>query len=171
LKELNQELKRELSAKRVVVFGTTHGLQEQGDSQNSEFQSRLYYLIRQFAATVIMEEWASDRPPSFASSLANDRAAYRGVGTPPEEQFRTFANAPINYPGHNGKLGPCEDAPQFYEYGPLDKQENRERRMVQNIRDAMKELFIVGLAHLHSISAKLKEAGFNVAAYTWTGGR
>lgn len=172
LRELRQELKRELSMKRVAAFGTAHGLQEKGDSRNPELQSRLSYLIRQFAATIIMEEWATDRPSSLASTLANDHIAYTNVGTPPEEQFRTFANAPINYPGHDGTLGPCEDAPQFYEYGPLDKQENREARMVQNIQDAMKDhrvgLFIVGLAHLHSISAKLRAAGFNVAAYTWT---
>jgi hypothetical protein len=173
LTELREELKRELSAKRVAVFGTAHGLQAKGDARNSELQSRLLYLVGRFDATIIMEEWASDCPPSLASTLANERVAYKNVGTPTEEQFRTFCNAPINHPSHDGTLGPCEDAPQFYEYGPLEKQENREQRMVQNIQDKMENhcvgLFIVGLAHVHSISSKLKDAGFNVAAYTWTG--
>jgi len=173
LNELRLELDREVSMKRVVVFGTTHALQEKENPQNPELQRCLSYLTEKFAVTIIMEEWADYCAESLASTLANDRIDYTNVGTPSEEQFHTFENAPINYPGHDGTLGPCEDAPQFYEYGPLDKQENREQRMTQNIQNAMKDhsvgVFIVGLAHLHSMSAKLKQAGFNVAAYTWIG--
>jgi hypothetical protein len=173
LQELREELERELSSTRIVLLGTSHGIQKNGDPLNTELQARLSYLIRRFAATIIVEEWAHDCPPSFASTLASDRVAYKNVSPRPEEQYRTFCNAPINHPAHNGTLGPCEDAPQFYEYGPLDKQENREKKMVTNVQEAMKDhrvgIFVVGLAHVHSISAKLREAGFNVAAYTWTG--
>jgi len=173
LEELRRELKLETERKRVVVFATDHRLQEKGHPSNSELERRLSFLIDRFAATVVMEEWAADRPPSFASIFADGRVAYEDVGTPSEQQFRTFCNAPINYPGHDGTLGPCEDAPPVYEYGPLDKQENREQRMTQNIQDKMNGhrvgLFIVGLGHIHSISLKLRQANFNVAAYIWLG--
>jgi len=111
---------------------------------------------------------------SLASALAGSlNISYKDVGTPQEDQFQSFCNAPINYPGHNGTLGPCQDAPPFLEYGPLGKQENREQRMAHNIQDEMKNhsvgLFIVGLAHLHSMSKRLNQAGFNVAAYFWIG--
>ncbi len=174
LDDLKGQLERELEMKRVVVFGTTHELQKVGHSLNSELAARLSYLLDKFAATVVLEEWATEGPPSFTSVLANDRGLdYKNVGTPPDEQFRTFCNAPINYPGHDGTLGPCEEAPQFYEYGALNKQENRELRMIQNIQDQMKThhigLFVVGLAHLHSICIKLQATGVNVAAYYWLG--
>ena len=59
------------------------------------------------------------------------------------------------------------------EYGPLSSQENREHKMLKNIEDAMRNhrvgLFIVGLAHLHSMSMKLQGAQYRVAAYTWLG--
>jgi hypothetical protein len=59
------------------------------------------------------------------------------------------------------------------EYGPLDRQENRERRMLQNIQTAMElhqvGLFLVGLGHLHSMSNKLLAANFNVTAFEWLG--
>jgi hypothetical protein len=85
--------------------------------------------------------------------------------------FRTFTNATIDYPGHDGTLGPCPDAPPIREYGSLTNQENREVRMAQSIRTEMEEhnsgLLVVGFAHLHSMSMKLHAARFNVAAYSW----
>lgn len=171
LEELQRELERELTTKRVVVFGTAHHLQDKGHHLNSELECRLSFLIGRFAVTMLMEEWAADRPPSLASVFANGCIAYKDICTPSAGKFRTFCNAPINYPGHDGTLGPCEDAPPFSEYGPLDKQENREQWMVQKVKDEMKDhrvgLFIIGLAHLHSISMKLQELNFSVSAYSW----
>jgi hypothetical protein len=173
LERLCREELQELATKRVVVFGTAHNLQNNGHCLNSELECRLSFLIEQFAVTVLMEEWATDLPPSFASVFTRDHISYSEVGTPSESRFQTFCNAPINHPGHDGTLGPCEDAPPFHEYGALDKQQNREHRMVQNIQTAMTNhhvgLFIVGLAHLHSIAVKLSETGFTVAAYSWIG--
>jgi hypothetical protein len=157
--------------KRLVVFGTAHELQNGGNIHNAEFERRLLFLIKAFKVTTLMEEWTFDRPVSFACQLAKNHLAYKNVGTDSEARFRTFVNAPINYPGHDGTLGPCEEAPAIMEYGPLDNQENREKRMIQNIHGEMENhsagLFIVGLAHLHSMSARLKESGFDVAAYSW----
>lgn len=59
------------------------------------------------------------------------------------------------------------------EYGPLDVQEKREQKMLQNIDEAMQDhrvgLFVVGLAHLHSMAMKLHARQYRVAAYTWLG--
>jgi hypothetical protein len=66
-----------------------------------------------------------------------------------------------------------EAAPSLSEYGPLDKQENRENLMAQNVQQAMTHhdvgIFVVGVAHLHSMSMKLISAGFNVSVYVWLG--
>jgi hypothetical protein len=173
LAKLRHELKMELEAKRVVVLGTDHAIQKQGDSRNPELRARLLYLIEKFAVTTLMEEWADKGGPSLASEVAKGHIAYKNVGTPPDAEFQTFGYALINHPGHDGILDPDEDAPGMNEYGPLDKQESREQRMAQNIRTEMEGhsvgLFIVGDAHLHSMSMKLKEEHFNVTAYSWLG--
>jgi hypothetical protein len=160
--------------KRVVVFATTHAIQDDGHGLNSELRLRLSFLTEKFAPTLLMEEWASDRAPSFASKFASEcRISYEDIGPAPADEFKTLGFAPINFPGHNGTLGPCCDAPAFHEYGPLQRQENREQRMVQNIVQAMKDhrigIFVVGVAHLHSMFTKLRVADFNVAAYSWLG--
>jgi hypothetical protein len=57
------------------------------------------------------------------------------------------------------------------EYGPFENQEARENRMAKNIGAEMENyetgLFIVGLAHLHSIVGKLRTSGFKVTAFSW----
>jgi hypothetical protein len=172
-KELRSELCAELESRRIVLLAVVHALQDDGDTRNEEFKARLSFLADSYAATTILEEWAYDRPQSFASVFAKGQMDYQDVGTPPEPRFKTFANAPIIYPGHDGTLGPCPDAPQMMEYGPLSSQENREQQMLKNIESGMQRhrvgLFIVGLAHLHSMSMKLQAEHYRVAAYTWLG--
>jgi hypothetical protein len=174
LAELRKELELELSRNRVVIFGTSHDIQDNGHELNAELGRRLSFLTEKFAPTVMMEEWCIDRPPSFASQFAHNQGlVYSNVGPPQQEEFRTLGYAPINYPGHNGTLGACWEAPPMYEYGPLEKQENRERHMAQKVQDEMKNhqtgIFIVGLAHLHSMFSRLCQADLNVAAYSWLG--
>lgn len=173
MEAMQKELRVELESRRVVLLGVAHALQDVGHPQNDEFRRRLSFLSDSYGATILLEEWASDRPASFACRLAAGKLKYRDVGTPEEPQFVTFANAPITYPGHDGTLGPCPDAPSLMEYGPLGAQENREQSMLQNINDAMQShrvgLFVVGLAHLHSMAMKLQAAQYRVAAYTWLG--
>jgi hypothetical protein len=172
LAEFRLELEMELKTKRVVVLGTGHEYQMLGHKLGQHLRQRLSFLIERFAATKIMEEW-TEGEPSVASELAKGPLKYKNVGTPQEAAFETYHCHPVNHPSHDGVLGTCEDAPSMSEHGPLDKQENRERRMLQNIQHEMEShnvgLFIVGLVHLHSMSMKLKEAGFNVAAYSWVG--
>ena len=173
LADLREELTAELKGKRVVILGLTHDSQVKGNSKNLELKERMDFLIQKFSPTIIMEEWTAIRP-SFASSLSTDAIGYKDVGTPAEEPtFRTFRYHQVNHPAHDGMLGSCWDAPAMSEYGPLDKQENREQRMLQNIRREMEEhqvgIFLVGLAHLHSMSMKLQAFRFRVAAYAWLG--
>jgi hypothetical protein len=59
------------------------------------------------------------------------------------------------------------------EYGPFERQENRERRMAENVQAEMENyesgLFILGLAHLHSVFGKLHSLGFKITAFSWLG--
>jgi hypothetical protein len=63
------------------------------------------------------------------------------------------------------------DAPPLSEYGPFENQEAREDRMAKNVQSAMEKyqtgLFLLGLAHLHSMIGKLRALGFKVTAFSW----
>ena len=173
IEALQNELQAESESRRVVLLGVAHGLQDAGHGQNEEFKERLSFLAGGYSATVLLEEWTHDRPASYASRFAEGRMEYRDVGTSGQPEHTTFVNAPITFPGHDGTLGPCPDAPPLMEYGPLDVQEKREQKMLQNIDEAMQDhrvgLFVVGLAHLHSMAMKLHARQYRVAAYTWLG--
>ena len=172
LKSLENALDLEKSKKRVVLFGIEHGCEVDGSSKNGELGSRLKFLIESFGVTTLMEEWTEEREPSYPSRIFPE-IEYKNVGTPQDDEFLTYQCHQIDHPAHEGILGPCEEAPSMSEYGPLDKQENRERQMTRNVIEQMAHhhvgLIILGLAHLHSMSLKLKEAGFNVTAYAWLG--
>lgn len=172
LAQLEDELEHESKTKRVVVLGTEHGCQRNGNSNNAALAERLLLLIERFAVTLVMEEWSTTKEASFASTLVAAPIEYVDVGTPSEEQFVTY-RFPIHHPSYDGTLGDCQDCPSMSEYGPLGRQENREQRMLHNIQTAMGShnvgLFIVGLSHLHSMSSKLLSVGFNVTAFEWLG--
>jgi hypothetical protein len=173
LSRLRRELELEVSRKRVVVLGTIHEYQMAGRPLNSELCSRIQFLMGQFAATTVLEEWTENGSQSCVDLNFKDRCEYANVGTSSQEEFSTYVCHPVNHPAHDGILGSCDDAPSMSEYGPLDQQENREIRMLRNIERAMGKhhvgLFVVGLAHLHSMSMKLKAAKFNVNTYSWLG--
>jgi len=163
LDKLQRELELELSRKRVVVLGTIHEYQMAGRPLNSQLCCRIQFLIDQFAATTILEEWTDNESQSCVAANFKDRLGYANVGTSSEGEFRTYICHPVNHPAHDGILGSCEDAPSMSEYGPLDNQENREIRMLQNIEPQMTKhhvgLFIVGLAHLHSVLVQITRSG------------
>jgi hypothetical protein len=175
LKELRKELERELTSQRVVLLATYHQVQSKGDKLNKELRDRLKFLSKKFAATILMEEWCEGCGDSLASELASGDLSieYKDVGTPRLPESQTLAFPPTNHPAHDGTLGPCEEGPSLNEYAPFEKQENREIRMTQNIVCTMKDhkvgLFVVGLAHLHSMMARLRDEGFNVSGYSWIG--
>lgn len=118
-----------------------------------------------------MEEWSEKKEESFAKAFAPKSGLnWANVGTTDEPQFQTYWGQ-IHYPGHNGTLQYDPDAPSLDEYGPFENQEARENRMVKNIHAEMENyetgLFILGLAHLHSVFGKLKSSGFTVTGYSW----
>ena len=56
--------------------------------------------------------------------------------------------------------------------GPLPALVRREEYMVAQVQESIdgknRGLFIVGQAHLHSMSEKLLDAGYEVEAFNWT---
>jgi len=164
--------------KSVVMLASVHEYQLRGNERNPELEKRLAYLISKFSADIVMEEWSEAQGESFAQGFAAKSGFdWANVGTPDEPQYRTYVcSGCIKYPGYDGTLRPYRpagdpDAPPIDEYGPFDNQENRERRMAENVQAAMEKhetgLFILGTAHLHSVFGKLHSLGFKVAAFSW----
>ncbi len=169
---MQSEMQNGQVRKTIVLFGTEHGCQRNGDQLNAQLSERILCLVDQLAATVLMEEWSESGAASFASTLG---MPYFNVGTGPDTQFKTYPTD-VRYPGYvNGTLDSSDEFPSMAEYGPLENQENRENRMIENSCEAMKEhdvgLLLIGLAHLHSMSRKCLKEGFNVFAFSWLGNR
>ena len=121
-----------------------------------------------------MEEWSEKQGESVAKTFsANSGLRWANVGTSDILRYRTYTG-PINYPGYDGTLQPPDDnAPDMNEYGPFENQEARENQIAKNVQAEMENydtgLFILGLAHLHSVFDKLRSLGFKVTAFTWLG--
>ena len=156
--------------KTIVMLGTAHLLP--GNDRIAGLEKCLDYLICSFGAQVMMEEWSENQKESVVKSFAiKSEQQWANVGTPDEKQYWTYPG-PINYPGYDGTLPSYDpDAPGMYEYGPFENQENRERRMAENVRVVMEKyeigLFILGTAHLHSLLGKLQSPDFKVVAFSW----
>jgi hypothetical protein len=158
--------------KTIILLATSHERQRAGDGMNSEFEKRLAHLVNNFKVTLLMEEWTDKESPSFASQWVNGKPlGWKGIGTGDEPEFQTFRIPYTHHPAHDGTLGINLDAPSMCEYGPIGAQENRETKMAGNAEVEMKQhqsgLLIIGLAHLHSMSAKLENRGFKIFAYSW----
>lgn len=161
--------------KTIVMLGTPHLEYKEPKGDRIEgLERRVDWLKRKLGAPVVMEEWSEKRKESVASVFAKESGLrWVNVGTPDEPQYRT-CNPYINHPENEGILPEYgADAPEMHVYGPFDKQENRERRMVENVRAEMEKyetgLFILGAAHLHSVFGKLQRLGFRVRAFCWLG--
>jgi hypothetical protein len=158
--------------KAIVIFATMHQVQMLGHDGNLEFENRLDYLRSKFGVQILLEEWAEKHGDSVAKLFATKSGLdWTNVGTPDQPQYRTYTG-PINFPGHDGTLQPPDwDAPGMYEYGPFENQELRENQMATNVQTEMQKhetgLFILGLAHLHSVFGKLRPLGFRVTAFSW----
>ncbi len=154
------------------MLATIHQRQIPGLASDSELEARLGYLKSKFSVQIVMEEWAEKHGESVAKKFAaKSGIQWASVGTPDEPQFSTYTG-PINYPGHDGTLQPPDwHAPPMDEYGPFANQEAREDRMAQNVKSEMENretgLFVLGIAHLHSLFGKLTVLGFDVKGYSW----
>ncbi len=156
--------------KKIVMLGTLHKYQTLGDPGNDRLGECLAYLSRKFHVQIVMEEWIEEQGPSFAKELAQKlglKFAY--IGTPDEEPFRTCWPQ-ISHPAHDGTLPYDPDAPSMLnEHGPFDAQNAREEQMLRSIRKKMEDytcaIFVVGVAHIHSLHSKLLAMGFDVSSY------
>ncbi len=146
--------------KKIVILGTFHKYQPLGDPGNAPLEECLKYLSLKFKVQVVMEEWTEEKGPSFAKELAPRLGLeFAKVGTPDEEPCRTCWPQ-ISHPAHNGTLPYDPDAPSMLnEYGPLDAESAREEQMLRSIRKKMEDyaggIFLVGIAHTHSLSSQL----------------
>jgi hypothetical protein len=159
-----------MTPKKLVMLATVHQHQQSGSAVCANLEARLEYLRSNFNIEAIVEEW-SDQKESCAKGFAKQKALHwANVGTPDEPQFKTYWGL-IYYPGHNGTLPHDPDAPSLDEYGPFENQEKRENWMVDRVEAEMADyvsgLFVIGVAHMHSLFAKLRAVGFDVTAYTW----
>jgi predicted MPP superfamily phosphohydrolase len=154
-----------MAPKQIIALATHHHVQLKGHALNDRFGQVISLIRENYRVAIILEEWMPDHQ-SFASTLDTEQLKWKNVGTPNEERFETYAyGLNTNPPTHDPKK------PMLQEYGPLDVHELRECYMVDRIKESMKMfnvgLFIVGLAHLHSMLSKLKTAGFDVKGYSW----
>ena len=120
-----------------------------------------------------MEEWTEKKGKSRTKAFATKAGLHwTNVGTPDEPPFQSYLGQ-IQHPAHNGTLPPDPDAPSLNEYGSFESQEARENWMVKKVQAEMENyetgLFIIGVAHLHSLFAKLRSLDFKVTGYSWTG--
>ncbi len=156
--------------KKVVILAISHEHQLLGDPGNTKLEECVTYLSRKFHVWVLMEEWCEDQGPTFAATLAPKLGLkFAKIGTPDDEPFRTCWPQ-ISHPDHDGTLPYDPSAPSMLnEYGPLDAENAREEQMVRGIRKRMEDytggLFIVGIAHTHSLHSKLVALGFDVTSY------
>jgi hypothetical protein len=156
--------------KKIVMLAMAHQYQLPGDPGNALLEACLAYLAGKFKVQAVLEQWSEEKGSSFAEGLAKKLGVdYVNVGTPDEGPFRTCWPQ-ISDPAHDGTLPYDPNAPSMlHEYGPLDAQNAREELMVRSIRMRMEDyrdaIFIVGIAHTHSLHSKLVSMGFDVTSY------
>jgi hypothetical protein len=149
---------------KVIVFGTSHDIQKNDFYGTNEFRAVLEYVIRVWQVNFVMEEWTSTKGSTVGQRLASDlNIQWFNVGTPSIAEFET--QIPL--------FDPMEQPPMIIDrLSPLSVHIKREGYMVTEIQRAMFGrdcgLFIVGLAHLQSMSEKLLNGGFEVEAFNWT---
>ncbi len=112
---------------------------------------------------MVLEEWSASQTEEAAASAICKKLdlAWKDIGTPPDGEFATYAFCDaLDFP----------DVPTIYRYGPIEAQNKRETRMCANITGYMSScdsaLVVIGVAHLHSMFARLSEE-FDVAGYSF----
>jgi hypothetical protein len=156
--------------KKIVILAIAHEFQQIGNPGNAKLEECVRYLGRKFKVQVVMEEWTEEQGPTIAAELVPKLGlGFAKIGTPADEPFRTCWPQ-ISHPAHDGTLPYDPDAPTIlHEYGPLDAQNAREQQMLRNIREKMEDytggIFIVGIAHTHSLHSQLVSRGFDVTTY------
>jgi hypothetical protein len=149
----------QMNRKQLILFGTRHW---KASDIPSEIRKSLAVLIDEFKPDVGLEEWSviQYETSGAASVFATKNLPWESIGTPPQEQFRTYGPS-------DAADFPSGDVNQ---YGPLAAQEAREKMICGNIEMAMAShqvgLIVIGVAHLHSMLMKLSTK-FEVKAYAY----
>ncbi len=149
-----------MTQKRLILFGTRHW---KITNIPCEIRDSLELLIRKFQPDIALEEWSTTQTEKsgLADVCGSMNLPWDSIGTPPEPRYKTcdYSDA-ADFP--NGA--------NVTQYGPLPTQEMREEAMCGNIVHAMSSrnvaLVVVGLAHLHSMLAKLSK-DFEVKGYAY----
>jgi hypothetical protein len=156
--------------KKIVILAISHEYQQMGNPGNAKLEECLTYLVLKFTVRIVLEEWTEDQGQTYTAELAPKLGIdFAKIGTPDDEPFRTCWPQ-ISHPAHDGTLPYDPDAPKMLnEYGPLNAENAREEQMVRSIRKHMEDyergMFIVGIAHTHSLHSKLVSMGFDVTSY------
>jgi hypothetical protein len=149
-----------MTRKRLILFGTRHW---KTTDIPREIRDSLEVLIREFQPDIALEEWSATQTEKsgLVEVCGSMDLPWESIGTPPEPRYKTcdYRDA-ADFP--NGA--------NVTQYGPLPAQEVREEAMCGNIVRAMSArnvaLVVVGLAHLHSMLAKLSK-NFDVKGYAY----
>jgi len=149
-----------MTHKRLILFGTRHW---KISDIPREIRTSLEVLIRAFSPDIALEEWSTTQTEKsgLADVCGSMDLPWDSIGTPPEPKFRTYDYA---------EAADFPKSADVTQYGPLATQEMREEAMCGNIVRAMSSrnvaLVVVGVAHLHSMLAKLSK-NFEVKGYAY----
>lgn len=110
-----------------------------------------------------LEEWSTTRQDrsGFKSVCDTKGVPWADIGTPATEEYTTHdVTLALDFPG----------SANIRQHGPFDIQESREELMRSNVISAMSAhdsgVLVVGVAHLHSMSMKLKN-DFDLTAWAF----
>jgi hypothetical protein len=155
--------------KNILMIGTVHEFQEddQRNSWRSEFREMLSSVVANYRIEIILEEWSAKRGKAIGETLATEDLKWHSVATPSDApEYSTYAPR-INFepdPSRPGYLS----LPQY----PFEIQEKREQFMVERTMEYIstyeRGLLIVGMNHLHSLTAKLRARQCDVTCGIWS---
>jgi hypothetical protein len=147
---------------------TAHEFQDSSTSNpwRGEFREMLSSVLANYKIQILLEEWSAKRGTAIGETLATEEIKWRNVATPTgAPEYDTYA-APINF-----EPDPNRPSHLSFRQYPFEVQERREQFMLERIVDYMsayeRGLLIVGMNHLHSLTAKLRTHGFEVTCGNW----
>jgi hypothetical protein len=151
-----------MEKKKLIIVGTTHEQQKASDA-GSILDKKLRHYVRRYGVSVVIEEWKFEDDKTVGKLLADSLSiAWCNAGTPLEEQFETYDPYPIWLDD-----GSCEPERP---YGPIEAQVRREAYMIDKINSAMNDhavgVFVCGMGHMHSVSEKLHQGGYEVEGFS-----
>lgn len=146
------------------MLGTTHQIQERDYENTEKFKRVVAYLCIHFGVQIVIEEATSTKSDTVGRRFATERNIdWLSVVTASIADLKTAARLIDIWQGSMIFIR---------RYGPIDVQTRRECLMLEEIKIAMKGkeigLLILGWAHLHSMSERLAQSGFEVEAFYWT---